>query len=400
MDVLNNTRQLYRDEQFWFVGVAILLGLSFFFNSIPLVVCAGVLYGTLPLIVEQIFKLSQIERPVKAVSETNDVGILLGNTEGNAPIYIDLETMNHMFIIGMTRYGKTRLVLSLITELITKFSKDEVKLAFSDAKAVSFNVFARSQHLFAPIAKSEEATENLIELILEEMHRRLAIFSEYHEEICTNIDEYYELTGERLPRIIVIFDEVADSVAMNSLAEKNLTTLAKMGLAAGIHLVLITQRPTKVGISHEITSQCQTILCTYMRNQVEYGSVAKIPQTVYSKMRPEKGLFIAFNPDLAPSFLKMNPTYEGWGMLKAHYTENDYVKQVAVDDSTEHLDLPALESSIPGWRGSEEDKLEAMRVLEMKLGKITRADMKKYFGVSGRTANTWMEKFYGDSQDS
>lgn len=400
MDVTNRfTKDLYKDQEFWLLLLG-LGGSSFLLTrSITLTVVLPILALLTSLVLvfgkpllDKYRNRKDAER--KTPELLSDDNIVFGELESNnKPVSLTMEILNHVFIIGMTRYGKTRLVLSLITEFIDKYHKDEIKLAFSDAKAVSFNVFGRSQHLFAPIAKSVEETGSLIEILLVEMHRRLALFSEYHEEICTNIDEYFELSGERLPRIVVIFDEVADSVEKESLAEKNLTTLAKMGLAAGIHLILITQRPTKVGISHEITSQCQSILCTYMKNATEYGSVAKIPQKVYSKMRPEKGLFMMFNPDTAPYFLSQYPEYEGWGFIRSNYVDNNIIKGIAIVDSTEHLSLPDLQSSIPAWKGSEEDKLTAIEVLESQLGIVTEKDMKKYFGVGRRTAKTWLDKY-------
>lgn len=393
---LNNPLKMYKDETFWLLVAGVFSGGMFLIDNIPLTVLLTVIVAIVPGAIH-FLKREKLSYEVNTVkTELSADGILVGHAPGHIPVVLNMEIMNHMFVIGMTRYGKTRLIMSLIAEFITDFSPDELKLAFSDAKAVSFNVFGRSKHLFAPIAKSQEATENLIELLLEEMHRRLAVFSEYHEEICTNLDEYQSLSGEKLPRIVVIFDEVADSIEMNSQAEKNLTTLAKMGLAAGIHLILITQRPTKVGISNEITSQCQTILSTYMRNQVEYGSVAKIPPKIYSGMIPEKGLFMMFNPDLAPFFMDINPEFEGWGFVRANYMSNDVITELAVQDSTSELNLPSLESSIPAWTGSEDDKLNAMSDLERKLGEITPADMKKYFGVSGRTASTWLQKYYNE----
>lgn len=391
MDV--KTKEIYMDETFWVSAAGAAAFILFFFQNIFLAILVFTLICLSPLILPKLFsRIKEKQLETEIVEQYND-GILLGYTPEKKPIRVDLETLNHVFIIGITRYGKTRLVMSLIKEIIENYSSKEVKLAFSDAKAVSFNVFARSQHLFAPLATSPDTTERLIELVLEEMNERKALFQEYHEQICTNIDEYERLSGEKLPRIVLIFDEVADSIQMNSQAERNLTTLAKMGLAYGINLILITQRPTKVGISHEITSQCQTIFCTYMRNQTEYGSVAKIPSSIYNEMSPEKGLFMIFNPELAPVFLKTKPEYQGWGFIKSNYVENEQIVATAVRDSTQNLSLPSLESTIPAWAGSEEDKLMAIEALENKLGVATIEDMVKYFNVSRRTAKTWLKKY-------
>ncbi|PID85727.1 MAG: hypothetical protein CSB13_06635, partial [Chloroflexi bacterium] len=399
----NRAREWYGDSIFsddWFTIAA--LG----FPAIVLVLSQSILFGVfalllvfvgfstyqfwdkLPVAIRHRFMPDDAEEAIveEPIADPEEVAvadapgsILLGDMDGKA-VLLPIASLNHVFIVGMTRYGKTRLALSLVAEFIQKFSSDELKIAFSDAKAISFNVFGRSDHLFAPIASSAEKTSSLIEIVMDEMYRRLALFSRYRDKICTNVDEYFELSGERLPRIVVIFDEVADSIAPSSDAEKNLTTIAKMGLAAGIHLVLITQRPTKIGISHEITSQCQTIMSTYMKNPTEYGSVSKIPQGVYANMKPEKGLFMVFNPDLAPGFTQAHPEYEGWGFMKSRYIPNNVIEGIAIVDANEAVQLPELDSGAPVWGGSMEDKLQMIEALDIRLGRISVDDIKSQFG--------------------
>lgn len=325
--------------------------------------------------------------------------IILGKAEDGKNAAVTMDALGHTFIAGMTRYGKTRLLHALVAEFI-KFDPEEMQIAFSDAKGVSFNIFSSSRHLFAPIAASKDETDSLIQLALTEMYGRLELFKEYADsDLCTNIDEYMELSGEVLPRIVIIFDELADSVEPDSDAEKNLTTLAKMGLAAGIHLVLSTQRPTKQGISHEVQTQCQTIMSTYMRNKVEYGMISKIPQVIYNNMTPIKGLFMTFSPELAPFFLKQNSGYDGWGFVRSNYYDNAAIKAVAEADRGLTRPLPVfsrVEVEIPKWEGSTEDKFAALKALEDKLQRdIEVADMCKTFGISSRTATQWREKYYG-----
>lgn len=320
--------------------------------------------------------------------------IILGKTDSKKVVALRLEEIGHMFVAGMTRYGKTKFLHALISELV-KFPEEEVQIAFSDAKGVSFNIFSKSKHLFAPIAMSKEETETLIVIAMNEMYRRLELFKDWaNDDLCTNLDEYYELSGERLPRIVFIFDELADSVEPDSDAERNLTTIAKMGLAAGIHLVLSTQRPTKQGISHEIQTQCQTVLSTYMKTKTEYGQIAKVPQVVYQDMRPVKGLFMIFSPELAPFFLKESERYEGWGFIRSEYLDNNAMKIVARKDRGLNRELPSLEPEpLPKWEGTEEDKINAMKVLEERLNRdLTTEDMVKFFGVTRRTAEKWLEK--------
>lgn len=391
-------RELYKNDKYLKMGLGIFLGVSLFLDW-PFAVLALLLYASFPIVAET-FTVVKEEKKNTKVSVEQFSGVAFGLDETERKISLPIEILNHAFIIGMTRFGKTRLAYALICSLIQQYKPEELLIAFSDAKAVSFNVFSESKHLFAPIAKSEEATGNLIELLLEEMYRRQNLFGQFTDRICTNVDEYYALTGEKLPRIVVFFDEVADSVEQGSQAEKNLTSLAKMGLGSGIHLVLITQRPTKEGITHEVTSQAITILSTFMKNATEYGSVAKIPKSVYSKMVEKlkdggtgKGLFMMFNPDLVPYFVDINEDYEGWGFVQGLYVDNAVVEGIAQNDIGLNPNLPALESSIPAWAGGEEEKLDAIEALEIKLGAVTVEDMVKQFGIGKRTAKEWLQRY-------
>lgn len=347
--------------------------------------------------VDKIEPVREKEIVEKKVVE-HDGKVKLGTTYSGKVASLRLEEIGHIFIAGMTRYGKTKLLHALISEYV-KFPENEVQIAFSDAKAVSFSIFSRSKHLFAPIAKSKEDTEVLIQIILDEMYRRLELFQVYAEDnVCTNLDDYKELSGEILPRIIVIFDELADSVEPDSDSEKNLTTLAKMGLAAGIHLVLSTQRATKQGISHEIQTQCMTIMSTYMKNRIEYGSITKIPQVIYNDMKPVKGLFMLFSPELAPFFLQESENYEGWGFVQADYLDNLQVKAVAESNRGLTRQLPSLEKQELeklSWEGTEEDKLNNIQILEERLGRdLEIQDLCVTFDINSRTASKWHTKYY------
>jgi hypothetical protein len=341
--------------------------------------------------------------PVQPSTKTTPVQdlskkIIIGKSMGGEDVAITMEEMGNTFVAGMTRYGKTRLLYALIAQYL-KFDPSELQVAFCDIKRVSFNIFAASKHLYMPIAKTPEEIEALISSMLAEMYRRYTLFEEYAaKNICTNLDEYRALSGDNLPRIVIIFDELADSVEAGTDAEKNLTTLAKVGLAAGIHLVLSTQRPTVAGITNEVQVQCQTRFSTYMSNGMEYGSIAKIPKHVYQDMKPIKGRFMVFTPETAPFFMKENPLYGGWGFIQGDFFDNDRIERVAhgdISNSPLPLTTKVQSSPLPSWEGSQEDKFNALRALEDRLNRdIQVSDMCKAFNVSSKTARTWLDKYY------
>ncbi len=239
-------------------------------------------------------------------------------------VYQNLAHTGHIFISGQTRFGKTTLLHALVDDLVTRHAADEIKICFSDPKRTSFSIYGRLPHLFCPIARSHGETQRMIDLARAEMERRMGMFGDYAEEhVCTNLVEYAALSGDELPRIVLIFDELADSVARGSEAERKLTTLAKMGLAYGINLILATQRPTAEGISHEVQSQCSTFLSTYMRSAAEYGAITKIPKKVYSQMTPNKGRFMVYSPELAAGFAETFSECGGWGFIQGALIPSD-----------------------------------------------------------------------------
>jgi hypothetical protein len=407
MDVLNRfldglTIEIFKDEEY----LATILGTFALGIWVSKSVIFGILLaavysaGTVALVYRnKLYDMftteSEEEQPEEQTTEEPtgtliSLGTIYGTEE---PVLLSVEALNHVLIPGMTRYGKTRLALALVAEFIENFTPEELLLAFSDAKDISFNVFAKSKHLYAPIAGSVESTEVLIERLVTEMYSRLALFKEYDGFVCTSVSEYSELSGTALPRIIVIFDELADSVMPNSEAEKNLRTLAKMGLAAGIQLVMITQRTTNLGVAREVTSQSQTIMSCYMKSSTEYGSITGIPKAIYKHMKAEKGLFMVFSPDLAPLFLEKFPGYEGWGFVKTRYMANHTIERIAARDKAEERLLEPLETNKPQWRGSTQDKLDAIEDLDIKHGEVTVELLQNTFGLTKRTAKAWLGKY-------
>lgn len=316
------------------------------------------------------------------------------------PVKIDLEDLGHTFIMGMTGYGKTTFLYWLIAEIIKKYDSSEVLMAFSDAKGVSFNIYSKSKHIFAPIATNKEETTALIALAHSEMERRRDLFKQYADtRLCTNIQQYEKITGEKLPYILFIFDELADAVDKDSDAEKQLISLAKMSRSTGIRLIMATQRPTATGISHEVQTQCQTIVCGYMKSSREYGNIAQIPQTVYRHMTALPGLSIVFTPKLAPEFLATNSDCEGWGLLMGNYLNDEAIEKIADEDR----DITKIVTSLSVenektliWEGSEDNKFELIARLESKLGRdVEIADMCAAFNIHSVTARAWRNKYYG-----
>ena len=170
--------------------------------------------------------------------------ILVGLDESNGEIvYYDLDSEDpHALIGGMTKSGKSVLLNLFIIDLITTNSPDELRLFLIDPKQVEFIRYKNIPHLEKIVTKQEEAVEVLKSLV-DEMERRYSLFA---KNGVNELKKYNQKALIKLPRIVVIFDEFADWMMDKEFkkeVENAIRSLAGKARAAGIHLIVSTQRP-------------------------------------------------------------------------------------------------------------------------------------------------------------
>ncbi|MCM8772521.1 MAG: DNA translocase FtsK [Candidatus Omnitrophica bacterium] len=159
------------------------------------------------------------------------------------PIVTDLKLMPHLLIAGATGSGKTVCLNSLITSILYKATPDEVKFIMIDPKMVELTLYNDLPHLLCPVIVDIKKAVNALKWLIGEMSRRYKLFS---EKKVRNLESYNILFKEEpLPYIVVVIDELADlmAVAKNEI-EHSIIRLAQLSRAAGIHLLLATQRPS------------------------------------------------------------------------------------------------------------------------------------------------------------
>ena len=164
----------------------------------------------------------------------------------------DLTKMPHLLIAGSTGSGKSVCINGIITSLLMKSKPNEVKLMMIDPKKVELNVYNGIPHLLTPVVTNPKKAAQALQKVVEEMERRYELFAATGMRNITGYNEHVlEKNAENgenhptLPFIVVIVDELADlmMVASNSV-EDAITRLAQMARAAGIHMILATQRPS------------------------------------------------------------------------------------------------------------------------------------------------------------
>ncbi len=176
----------------------------------------------------------------------------LGRDIAGEAITAELNKMPHLLIAGATGSGKSVCVNGIITSILLRAKPHEVKMMMIDPKKVELNVYNGIPHLLAPVVTDPKKASQALKKIVSEMERRYDLFSDTGTRNIESYNEYIDKVNERedenhphLPYVVVLIDELADlmMVASNEV-EDSITRLAQMARAAGIHLIIATQRPS------------------------------------------------------------------------------------------------------------------------------------------------------------
>ncbi|WP_071395279.1 FtsK/SpoIIIE family DNA translocase [Bacillus tuaregi] len=176
----------------------------------------------------------------------------LGRDITGGAVLAELNKMPHLLVAGATGSGKSVCINGIITSILMRAKPHEVKLMMVDPKMVELNVYNGIPHLLAPVVTNPKKASQALQKVVNEMERRYDLFSHtgtrniegYNEHIRRHNAEE-EAQQPLLPYIVVIVDELADLMMVaSSDVEDSITRLAQMARAAGIHLIIATQRPS------------------------------------------------------------------------------------------------------------------------------------------------------------
>lgn len=197
--------------------------------------------------------------------------VCIGRDVAGQPVFGDLAKMPHLLIAGATGMGKSVCINALLISVLYKARPDEVKLIMIDPKQVEFTMYNGIPHLLVPVVSDPKQAAGALMWAVEEMERRYNLLN----PLCVrNIEAYNEKVtadpslGEPMPKIIIVIDEFADlMLQVKDPVEQLVTRIAQKARAAGIHLVIGTQRPSVNVITGVIKANVPSrISCKVMSN--------------------------------------------------------------------------------------------------------------------------------------
>ncbi len=191
--------------------------------------------------------------------------ILIGVNMHGEPIMKDLSKMPHLLVAGTTGSGKSVGLNSFILSLINKKRPEELKLILVDPKRIEFSMYNKQRYMLCPAVTDMSMAARWLEKLCDEMNARYAVFE---KNMVRNIGEYLA-KGNKMPYIVCVIDEFADLILFDKNVEKQVQILAQKSRAAGIHLIIATQRPSVDVITGVIKANLPTRLSYKVSSPVD-----------------------------------------------------------------------------------------------------------------------------------
>ena len=228
--------------------------------------------------VSTVYLRNLIENP-RFEQQKSKLAVCLGMDVAGSPVYIDLAKMPHLLIAGATGMGKSVCINSFIVSILYKARPDECRLMLIDPKKVEFALYDGMPHLLVPVVSDPKKAAGALSWAVNEMERRFQLLEEvgvrdlnaYNRSVADDPEH------ETLPKIVIIIDELADlMMTARDSVENSICRIAQKARAAGMHLVIGTQRPSVDVVTGLIKANVPSRICCTVASQVDSRTVIDI----------------------------------------------------------------------------------------------------------------------------
>lgn len=193
------------------------------------------------------------------------------------PVIGDLASMPHLLIAGTTGSGKSVCMNTMICSILFKATPDEVKFIMIDPKQVEFVIYEGLPHLITPVVTDPKKAAGALKWALREMENRYTLFNQNRVRNLAGYNALMENDADRLPQIVIFIDELADLMMVAAKdVEASICRLAQKARAAGIHLVIATQRPSVDVITGLIKANIPSRIALSVSSQTDSRTILDI----------------------------------------------------------------------------------------------------------------------------
>ncbi|MCF7843986.1 DNA translocase FtsK [Candidatus Gracilibacteria bacterium] len=284
--------------------------------------------------------------------------VAIGKSIIGKPVFGNLEKMPHLLVAGATRTGKSITLQNILISLLYKNSPYDLKLIILDPKRVEFTAYHNLPHLYTPVIKEPKGAIKALNWAIQEMERRYEILAEHGQ---VNVSDYNkkvlspalekaskkgkigdELTGipPKMPYIVIIFDEYNDfMLSYPKEISPLITALSQKGRAAGVHLILATQRPDVKVITGTIKANIPARIALKTTSQIDSRTILDSSGAEDLLGNGDMLYMASDNPRL----VRIQAPFISVEEIKAVIT---HIKQDNVDFIPEHVDLKSVKTGV------------------------------------------------------
>lgn len=199
--------------------------------------------------------------------------LALGKDVTGNTIISSIANMPHLLIAGATGSGKSVCINTIIMSILYKARPDEVKLIMIDPKVVELNIYNNIPHLLIPVVTNAKKAQFSLNWAVQEMERRYQLFAKNNVKDMQSYNELDTIT-EKMPQIVIIIDELADLMMVAATeVEDAICRLAQMARAAGMHLIVATQRPSVDVITGTIKANIPSRISFQVSSQIDSRTI-------------------------------------------------------------------------------------------------------------------------------
>jgi S-DNA-T family DNA segregation ATPase FtsK/SpoIIIE len=305
-------------------------------------------------------------------------------------VYTELDKMPHLLIAGATGSGKSVCINAFICTILLRTSPDEVKLLLIDPKKVEFVAYQKIPHLICPVISDATEAAKVLRVIVNMMENRYEVFSKvgvrnittYNELLVKQPQEHLEF----MPWIVVIIDELADlMIVAGKEVESSIQRITQLARAAGIHLIVATQRPSTDVITGIIKANIPSRIAFAVSSGID-------SRTILDHVGAERLLGygdMLFFPVGEPSSIRIQGVYVSDEEVRRLADATSIQRKPNFDDAFLHLNDPEEES---GFKNLTEDPLyEEVKQFVLDTRRASTSTIQRHFGLGYNRAARIMD---------
>ena len=342
--------------------------------------------------------------------------VALGKSISGDVEYADIEKTPHLLVAGATSMGKSVCINSMLISLLYKSRPDEVRLILIDPKRVEFSDFNGLPHLLVPVVTEPKKSLGALQWSVSEMERRFEIFEGVGAR---NLGEYNDkidngLEAEKMARIVIVIDELADLKMTVPDIEGYITRLTQKARAAGIHIIIGTQRPSVDVITGLIKSNIPSRISFRVASQVDSRTV--LDEVGAEKLVYRGDMLVKIVGTLRPvrlqgSLVTASEVQDVINFIKENSSENyDESVMQQIDNNAAKLakaEKKDMDDDEGGSSGGDDfdDKFYAALKLAVEMGKISSSLLMRKLGLGFQRASRIIDQmeecgYIGESNGS